>query len=128
MPMDSAAHRRDASLRWDREPFELSSAGPSDGKRRGAASQTLRRGDPILRGGTTQFSEQDPRKLSMAVPTLTRAAHYITFRLGDELFAINVIGVREVLDMSVITRVPRAPSYMPGVVNVRGSAIPVVGA
>jgi purine-binding chemotaxis protein CheW len=62
----------------------------------------------------------------MAVPTLTRAAHYITFRLGDELFAINVIQVREVLDMSVITRVPRAPSYMRGVVNVRGSAIPVV--
>ena len=62
----------------------------------------------------------------MASSTFTRAAHYITFRLGDELFAINVVQVREVLDMSVITRVPRAPSYMRGVVNVRGSAIPVV--
>src|SRR5262245_8906736 len=58
--------------------------------------------------------------------TPTRSAHYITFRLGDELFAINVNQVREVLDMSVITRVPHAPSYMRGVVNVRGSAIPVV--
>ena len=62
----------------------------------------------------------------MAVSTLTQTAHYITFRLGDELFAINVVQVREVLDMSVITRVPRAPGYMRGVVNVRGSAIPVV--
>jgi purine-binding chemotaxis protein CheW len=62
----------------------------------------------------------------MAASTVTRAGHYITFRLGDELFAINVVQVREVLDMSVITRVPRAPSYMRGVVNVRGSAIPVV--
>jgi purine-binding chemotaxis protein CheW len=62
----------------------------------------------------------------MAVSPIARAAHYITFRLGDELFAINVVQVREVLDMSVITRVPRAPSYMRGVVNVRGSAIPVV--
>jgi purine-binding chemotaxis protein CheW len=61
----------------------------------------------------------------MAV-SLQRPAHYITFRLGDELFAIHVVQVREVLDMSVITRVPKAPSYLRGVVNVRGSAIPVV--
>ena len=51
---------------------------------------------------------------------------YITFKLGDELFAIDVARVREVLDLSEITRVPTAPSYMRGVVNVRGSAIPVV--
>ncbi|HEY0195141.1 MAG TPA: chemotaxis protein CheW [Kofleriaceae bacterium] len=51
---------------------------------------------------------------------------YITFKLGDELFAIDVAGVREVLDLTEITRVPTAPPYMRGVVNVRGSAIPVV--
>jgi len=51
---------------------------------------------------------------------------YITFKLGDELFAIEVARVREVLDLSEITRVPSAPPYMRGVVNVRGSAIPVV--
>src|SRR6187431_168011 len=62
----------------------------------------------------------------MSASTPEQAAHYITFRLGDELFAIGVVQVREVLDMSVITRVPRAPDYMRGVVNVRGSAIPVV--
>lgn len=51
---------------------------------------------------------------------------YITFKLGDELFAIDVARVREVLDLSEITRVPTAPPYMRGVVNVRGSAVPVV--
>ena len=51
---------------------------------------------------------------------------YITFKLGDELFAIDVARVREVLDLSEITRVPSAPPYMRGVVNVRGSAVPVV--
>jgi purine-binding chemotaxis protein CheW len=51
---------------------------------------------------------------------------YITFKLGDELFAIDVARVREVLDLTEITRVPTAPPYMRGVVNVRGSAIPVV--
>jgi len=51
---------------------------------------------------------------------------YITFKLGDELFAIDVVRVREVLDLTEITRVPTSPSYMRGVVNVRGSAVPVV--
>jgi len=58
--------------------------------------------------------------------TITQSAQYITFRLGDELFAINVAQVREVLDLTEITKVPTAPVYMRGVVNVRGSAIPVV--
>lgn len=57
---------------------------------------------------------------------ITESAQYITFKLGDESFAINVAQVREVLELSQITRVPTAPDYMRGVVNVRGKAIPVV--
>lgn len=62
----------------------------------------------------------------MSVQAITQVAHYITFKLGDESFAIDVASVREVLDLTQITRVPTAPAYMRGVVNVRGSAIPVV--
>ena len=50
----------------------------------------------------------------------------MTFKLGDELFAIDVAQVREVLEVSQITKVPTAPAYMRGVVNVRGQATPVV--
>lgn len=50
---------------------------------------------------------------------------YITFKLGQEVFAINVSQVREVLDLTQITKVPTAPDFMKGVVNVRGSAVPV---
>lgn len=57
---------------------------------------------------------------------ITEIAQYITFKLGDELFAINVSQVREVLEVTQITKVPTAPDYMRGVVNVRGKAIPVV--
>lgn len=56
----------------------------------------------------------------------TTTAQYITFKLGDELFAIDVAQVREVLELPPITRVPTSPAYMRGVVNVRGKAIPVV--
>lgn len=57
---------------------------------------------------------------------ITETAQYITFKLDEELFAINVRQVREVLDLTRITRVPTAPDYLRGVVNVRGKAIPVV--
>jgi purine-binding chemotaxis protein CheW len=57
---------------------------------------------------------------------ISEISQYMTFKLGNELFAINVAQVREVLEVSSITRVPTAPDYMRGVVNVRGKAIPVV--
>ena len=57
---------------------------------------------------------------------INETCQYMTFKLGDELFAINVSQVREVLEVLQITKVPTAPAYMRGVVNVRGQAIPVV--
>ena len=57
---------------------------------------------------------------------ITETCQYMTFKLGDELFAINVAQVREVLEVPQITKVPTAPQYMKGVVNVRGQSIPVV--
>ena len=57
---------------------------------------------------------------------ITETSQYMTFKLGDELFAINVAQVREVLEVPQITNVPTAPDYMRGVVNVRGQAIPAV--
>ena len=57
---------------------------------------------------------------------ITETRQYMTFKLGDEFFAIDVAQVREVLEVSQITRVPTAPEYMRGVANVRGQATPVV--
>ncbi|MDA8141477.1 MAG: chemotaxis protein CheW [Desulfobacteraceae bacterium] len=51
---------------------------------------------------------------------------YLTFKLGEEMFAIDVSQVREILDVTNITKVPRAPEFMRGVINVRGSVVPVV--
>ena len=58
--------------------------------------------------------------------TLKKSASYITFRLGEELFALDVAHVREVLDLTPVTKLPLAPAHLRGVVNVRGTAIPVV--
>ena len=53
---------------------------------------------------------------------------YLTFRLADELFATNVSKVLEILEIPKITKVPRSPVYMRGVINLRGSVLPVVDA
>jgi purine-binding chemotaxis protein CheW len=58
--------------------------------------------------------------------TVEQAAQYLTFRLGEEVFALDIAQVREVLDYTPITRVPRMPEFMRGVINLRGSVVPVV--
>ena len=51
---------------------------------------------------------------------------YLTFVLGNELFAVNVINVLEVLEQQQITRVPKAPEHILGIINFRGEILPVV--
>jgi purine-binding chemotaxis protein CheW len=51
---------------------------------------------------------------------------YLTFRLGDEYFAANVGKVLEILEIPQITKVPRSPEFMRGVINLRGSVLPVI--
>ena len=51
---------------------------------------------------------------------------YLTFRLDRELFAVDIAKVREVLEFTTVTKVPRTPDYMRGVINLRGNVVPVV--
>jgi purine-binding chemotaxis protein CheW len=51
---------------------------------------------------------------------------YLTFKLGNEIFATEVAKVREVLDLTTITEIPKTPDFMAGVINLRGSVVPVV--
>lgn len=53
---------------------------------------------------------------------------YLTFHLADATFAIDVKDVREVLEVVPITKVPGMPDAMCGVINVRGSVVPVIDA
>lgn len=62
----------------------------------------------------------------MSVIEITETRQYLTFRLGTEIFATDVAKVREVLDLTSITAVPRTPEFMSGVINLRGAVVPVV--
>lgn len=57
---------------------------------------------------------------------ITEARQYLTFSLVDEIFAVDVAKVREILEFSTITRVPQTPEFMRGVINLRGSVVPVM--
>jgi len=56
----------------------------------------------------------------------TQINTYLTFKLDGEDYAVDVSSVREVLDYTSITKVPRTPDFMKGVINLRGSVVPVV--
>lgn len=51
---------------------------------------------------------------------------YLSFRLGDETFAVSVHKVLEVLEIQRITKVPKTPDYIKGVINFRGDILPVI--
>lgn len=51
---------------------------------------------------------------------------YLTFRLDEEVFALDVAKVREILEEDSITKVPQTPDFMRGVINLRGSVVPVI--
>jgi purine-binding chemotaxis protein CheW len=54
------------------------------------------------------------------------ATQYLTFKLDEEVFALDIAKVREVLDFTDVTRVPQTPEFMRGVINLRGNVVPVV--
>jgi purine-binding chemotaxis protein CheW len=62
----------------------------------------------------------------MSVPGITDTLQYLTFTLDEELYALDISKVREVLEFTSATRVPRTPAFMRGVLNLRGNVVPVV--
>ncbi|MBF0397022.1 MAG: purine-binding chemotaxis protein CheW [Desulfobacterales bacterium] len=58
--------------------------------------------------------------------SLNELKQYLTFNLGEECFALEISKVREVLDYITITKVPRMPDFICGVINLRGNVVPVI--
>jgi purine-binding chemotaxis protein CheW len=62
--------------------------------------------------------------------TITREAveqrQYLTFQMSEDEYAVGIPHVREIIEYGAVTRVPKAPAWIRGVINVRGSVVPVV--
>ncbi len=62
----------------------------------------------------------------MADPVVQETTQYLSFMLDQEVFAVDVARVREILEYKGTTRIPQVPTYLRGVINLRGSVVPVV--
>jgi purine-binding chemotaxis protein CheW len=57
---------------------------------------------------------------------LQLAGKYLTFRLAEEEYGLEILKVQEIIQMQAVTKVPRTPDYVRGVINLRGKVIPVI--
>jgi purine-binding chemotaxis protein CheW len=62
----------------------------------------------------------------MAAESIMETRQYLTFKLDNDDYAINVESVREILDVCSVTKVPQTPDFMLGVINLRGNVVPVI--
>ncbi len=62
----------------------------------------------------------------MSKETIEKVNSFLSFNLGEEEFAAHVSKVLNILEMTKITEVPKSPEYMKGVINLRGTVLPVV--
>jgi purine-binding chemotaxis protein CheW len=51
---------------------------------------------------------------------------YLTFFLADEEYAISIRRIKEIIEYTTVTKVPKVPEWIPGVINLRGSVVPVI--
>ncbi len=68
-------------------------------------------------------SPEDP---NCAEPIMAETAQYLTLGLDGETFGIGIRNVREILDMRPISKIPHAPDFLLGMIDVRGTSYPVV--
>ena len=61
-----------------------------------------------------------------AIETRDRGGKFLTFYLADEEYGVEILKVQEIIGLQPITRVPRTPAFIRGVINLRGKVIPIM--
>lgn len=79
-----------------------------------------------MSSSSTQLAvSTDARPLPSAGKS-SEQSQYLTFSLGDEMFAIGILSIREIIEYGQPTEVPMAPAFIRGVINLRGAVVPVI--
>src|SRR5271156_2509811 len=77
--------------------------------------------------GTSTQLERSPSPKVGAAGVSDTLLQIVTFQVDSEVFALDILKVHEIIRFQPLTRVPNLPSYVEGVLNLRGKVIPVVG-
>ena len=67
-----------------------------------------------------------PRAVAQPPVVATDPAQYLTFMLGAEVYAIGILGIKEIIEYPSLTEVPMMPACVRGVINLRGAVVPVM--
>lgn len=65
-------------------------------------------------------------KNSKPVEPASTVRQYLTFYMGRDLFAVDILVIKEILQYGELTEVPLTPPYLRGVINLRGAVVPVI--
>jgi purine-binding chemotaxis protein CheW len=68
----------------------------------------------------------DPNSAPTAASSAESPHQFLTFILGGELFAMDILSIKEIIEYADLTAVPMMPEYVRGVINLRGSVVPVI--
>lgn len=63
---------------------------------------------------------------AVAVKVDESPSQYLTFSLGGEMFAVGILNVKEIIEYGHLTEIPMMPAFIRGVINLRGSVVPVI--
>jgi purine-binding chemotaxis protein CheW len=66
------------------------------------------------------------KKHAVHAQPIEETGQYLTFSLADELFAVGILVIKEIIQFGQLTTVPLMPSYIRGVINLRGAVVPVI--
>jgi purine-binding chemotaxis protein CheW len=70
--------------------------------------------------------ENEAKDLNQHNESVTEGRQFLTFNLGDELYGVDILRVQEIKGYTTVTKIPNTPSYIKGVLNLRGTIVPIV--
>lgn len=70
--------------------------------------------------------EHAAKELGQQIGLTTDGNQFLTFNLGEELYGVDILRVQEIKGYTAVTKIPNTPSYIKGVLNLRGTIIPII--
>lgn len=68
----------------------------------------------------------DQKQMLAVEKPVEEGGQYLTFSQREEMFAIGILGIKEIIEYSDLTTVPLMPDFICGVINIRGAVVPVI--
>lgn len=70
--------------------------------------------------------ETAAKEINQQIGLTTDGSQFLTFQLGEELYGVDILRVQEIKGYTAVTKIPNTPSHIKGVLNLRGTIVPIV--